>query len=82
MAAQITLDAKEFKHTGVYNGNKYDTLRFKSASNGRIYFFTVQNGMRMSTMAKQMQLEDGKVFVSFGKAGKVYIGTYTEVNDK
>ncbi len=34
--------------------------------------------MRMSTMAKQIKLENGKVFVSFGKAGKLYIGTYVD----
>ncbi|PGT90003.1 hypothetical protein [Bacillus thuringiensis] len=81
MAIQITLDAKEFAHKGLHNGRKYDQLRVKSASNGRIYFSTVKEGMRMSTMAKQMQLEEGKVYVSFGKAGKLVIGTYKEVQD-
>lgn len=79
MAIQITLNAKKFTYTGIHNGRKYDQLYVKSASKGRIYFSIINEGIRMSTMAKQMQLEEGKVYVSFGKEGKLVIGTYKEV---
>jgi hypothetical protein len=34
--------------------------------------------MKLSTMAKQMKLKNGKVYVSFGKEDKLYIGTYVD----
>lgn len=78
MTIQVTLNANEFNRTGEYNDRQYTSLRVKSVSNGRIYFFTINNQMKLTTMAKQMKCEDGIVFVSFGKNDKLGIGTYVD----
>lgn len=75
---QVTLNANEFEHTGEYNGHPYTSLKVGRISNGRIYFTTINNQMRMSTMAKQMKLENGNVVISFGKNDKMIIGTYVD----
>lgn len=74
----VTLTNQEFKHEGTHNNRSYDSLRVKSISNGRIYFTIIKDQMKLSTMAKQMKLEDGNVYVSFGKEGKLFIGTYSD----
>ncbi|WP_176474152.1 hypothetical protein [Niallia circulans] len=73
---QVTLNANEFKHSGKHNDREYTSLRVDRTSNGRVYFTTINNGIRLSTMAKQMQLIDGQVIISFGKEDKLIIGTY------
>lgn len=77
----ISLDAHEFKHSGTYNNKKYTSLEVNRSSNGRIYLTTKRDGMRLSTMAKQMKLVNGRVYISFGPNDKQCIGTYTESND-
>ncbi len=81
---QVTLHANEFEYVGTYDNRNYTSLRIQRISNSRVYFFTIKNGMKMNTMAKKMQLDNGKVYVSFGKQGKLYIGTYidTEATEK
>ncbi len=75
---QVTLNANEFNHSGVHNDREYTSLRVDRTSNGRVYFTTINNGIRLSTMAKQMQLVDGVVIISFGKKDKLIIGTYVD----
>lgn len=75
---QVTLNSNEFNHSGVHNDREYTSLRVNRTSNGRVYFTTIKNGIRLSTMAKQMQLVDGQVIISFGKKDKLIIGTYVD----
>lgn len=74
----VTLNANEFNHSGVHNDREYTSLRVDRTSNGRVYFTTINNGIRLSTMAKQMKLVDGQVIISFGKKDKLIIGTYID----
>ena len=78
MAIQITLSANEFNHSGTYNDKQYTSLQVNYTSKGRIYFTTIHNGMRLSTMAKQIKMENGQALVSFGKNDKLIVGTYTD----
>lgn len=75
---QVTLNANEFNHSGVHNDREYTSLRVDRTSNGRVYFTTINNGIRLSTMAKQMKLVNGEVIISFGKNDKLIIGTYVD----
>ncbi|MEK4907363.1 hypothetical protein [Niallia sp. FSL M8-0099] len=75
---QVTLNANEFNHSGVHNDREYTSLRVDRTSNGRVYFTTIKNGIRLSTMAKQMKLVNGEVIISFGKNDKLIIGTYVD----
>jgi hypothetical protein len=78
MTIQVTLNANEFERTGIYNDREYTSLRIDRISNGRVYFTTIKDNMRWSTMAKQMKLDNGNVIISFGKNDKLIIGTYTD----
>jgi hypothetical protein len=78
MTIQITLHSNEIKKAGKHEKREYDSLQIKRFGNGRIYLTAIKNNMRMFEVRKQMQLENGKVFLSFGKNDKLEIGTYTE----
>lgn len=74
----VTLSANQFNWSGEYNDKQYTSLKVNHISNGRVYFTTINNGMRLSSMAKQMKLDNGQVYISFGKQGKLIIGTYVD----
>lgn len=77
MKKKAKIHAYQLKRNGTYDGYKYDALHISRIMNGRIYFACYRDGMRLCTMAKQMQFsEDGKILISFGKADKIEIGTY------
>jgi hypothetical protein len=78
MTIQVTLNANEFTRSGEYNDRQYTSLRVDRISNGRVYFTTIKDGMRWSTMIKQMKLDNGNVVISFGKNDKLIIGTYID----
>jgi hypothetical protein len=78
MTIQVTLNANEFTRSGEYNDRQYTSLRVDRISNGRVYFTTIKDSMRWSTMIKQMKLDNGNVVISFGKNDKLIIGTYVD----
>jgi hypothetical protein len=85
MAIQVTLHANEFEKSGVikdltFNKGKYDSLKIIRFGNGRVYFMALSKeiGGKVGTFAKQMQLENGKVIISFGKQDKLEIGEYIQ----
>jgi hypothetical protein len=85
MAIQVSLYANQFKKEGsikdgkIYNG-KYDSLKILRFGNGRVYFMALNSAIngKVGTFAKQMQLIEGKVIISFGKNDKLEIGEYAE----
>jgi hypothetical protein len=88
MTIQVNLNANEFKRDGsikdgkIYNG-KYDSLKILRFGNGRVYFMALNSEIngKVGTFAKQMQLVDGNVIISFGKNDKMIIGTYSDTEE-
>jgi hypothetical protein len=85
MTIQVTLHDNEFikegkiKDCSFYNG-EYNSLKIIRFGNGRVYFMALNKalGGKVGTFAKQMQLVDGNVIISFGKNDKLIIGTYVD----
>ncbi|MCC9021795.1 hypothetical protein [Bacillus nakamurai] len=74
----VMIHTNTLEHNGVYEGFKYNELKLKETKGKRLYYTAIKNGLRMITVPKLMKLEEGKVFVSFGKI-KYEIGSYEEV---
>ena len=75
----VLLHTQNIQHAGKHEGYSYNELKLNNTSGKRLYFTAIKNGMRMVTLIKNMILDEGKVFVSFGKK-KYEIGTYEEVS--
>lgn len=60
------------------SGYEYDSLRINYTSGHRVYCSGMKNEIPMQEVIKVMQLNEGKVYLSFGKK-KIEIGTYEEV---
>jgi hypothetical protein len=56
----------------------YDSLKIRESSGKRLYLTAIKDGIRMTTVIKTMNFQDGKIYISFGKV-KHEIGTYEEV---
>lgn len=79
MKSNIHLYSSEIKQEGkTSSGYAFDTLKLKHTRGHRLYFTGVKNGTPMQEVIKVMKLENGKVYLSFGKE-KIEIGTYEEV---
>ncbi|WP_017696854.1 hypothetical protein [Bacillus subtilis] len=74
----VMIHTNTLEHNGVYEGYKYNELKLKETSGKRLYYTAIKNGLGMITVPKIMKLQEGKVFVSFGKT-QYEIGSYKEV---
>jgi hypothetical protein len=77
---KVNLNSEQFKYDGTHNGKDYDSLKIYKFGNGRVYFMALSESIKgkVGTFAKQMQFVNGQIFISFGKKGKLNIGTYVE----
>jgi hypothetical protein len=85
MTIKVELFGNEFKRDGVLKdtrlfGGKYDSLKIVRSGNGRLYMMALNSKIngKVGMINKQMQFENGQVYLSFGKNDKLVIGTYTE----
>lgn len=75
----VHIHSSEIKQNGkTRDGYSYDTLRIKHTSGRRVYYTWMKNEIPMQEVVKVMQLNEGKVYLSFGKK-KIEIGTYEKV---
>lgn len=75
---ELDIHTTIFKQEGkTESGYAYDTIKLVRYSGHRMYCTGIKNGIPMQEVRKTMQLEDGKIYLSFGKK-KIEIGTYSE----
>ena len=78
MAIKLNIQTWTINQSGKQDQYTYDTLKIKESKGKRLYLTAIKDGMRMTTVIKTMKFEEGKIYISFGKA-KHEIGSYEEV---
>lgn len=57
------------------NSREFDSFLVKNTKNKTMYITVLKNQMKMSTIAKRMNFDNGNVSISFGKK-KIIVGKY------